>query len=124
MPIWVWLLIAMGVLMIIMLTIGIVLYRKAQFEAELNAMNWLIKWEDVNINEKKHVKKVKRVNSSPFLLKCSSPICLYFKRKSLILLDHFDKDKEDNVSLISINISKLNTVYYKVSAAECQEFID
>ena len=45
---WVWLLIAMGILMVIMAIIGIIAYRRAQFEAELKAMNWLIRWEDVS----------------------------------------------------------------------------
>ena len=56
-----WLLIAMGTVMFIMFVIGIVYYRRAQFEAELNAMNWLIKWEDVSMNEKKDSRKAKKV---------------------------------------------------------------
>ena len=41
-------LIAMGILMVIMAIIGIIAYRRAQFEAELKAMNWLIRWDDVS----------------------------------------------------------------------------
>jgi hypothetical protein len=37
----------MGILMTTMLVIAIILYRKLKFEAELKAMNWLIKWEDI-----------------------------------------------------------------------------
>ncbi len=63
MPKYAWLLIFMGVFMCIMLIIGIIFYRRAQFEAELNAMNWLIKWEDVCIqsNQRKSIKEKKKV---------------------------------------------------------------
>ncbi len=62
-PVWTWLLIAMGVLMIVMVIVGVVAYRRAQFEAELNAMNWLIKWEDVNrSDEQKCDRKHKNVS--------------------------------------------------------------
>jgi hypothetical protein len=44
---WVWIAISMAILIFIMLVISIVLYRKLKFEAELKAMNWLIKWEDI-----------------------------------------------------------------------------
>lgn len=33
--------------MLIMLVIALISYRKLKFEAELKAMNWLIKWEDI-----------------------------------------------------------------------------
>ena len=33
--------------MAIMLIIALISYRKLKFEAELKAMNWLIKWEDI-----------------------------------------------------------------------------
>ncbi len=52
---------AMACIMFIMLVIGIVYYRRAQFEAELTAMNWLIKWEEVSMNEKKDSRKSKKV---------------------------------------------------------------
>lgn len=54
-PVYVWLLVGMSVLMLIMCTIGIVAYRRAKFEAELNAMSWLIKWEDVNKSDERNV---------------------------------------------------------------------
>lgn len=48
-PPWVWITISMSSLMIIMLVISFISYRKLKFEAELKAMNWLIKWEDVKV---------------------------------------------------------------------------
>ncbi len=71
-PFWVWLLIAMGAVMVIMATIGIILFRKSQFEAQLNAMNWLIKWEDVSAsmsekNEKPNSNSKKSVNNLCFI---------------------------------------------------------
>ena len=47
MPLWVWLTVSMGALMIFMLVIALISYRKLKFEAELKAMNWLIKWEEI-----------------------------------------------------------------------------
>jgi hypothetical protein len=91
-PLWVWLLIGMGCLMLVMLVIGVVYYRRAQFEAELNAMSWLIKWEEVSMNEKKDPRRSKKKNN---------------------VIDYFDPDKEDNASLISVSLSQSNTVYYK-----------
>ncbi len=65
-PFWAWLLTAMGLIMIIMAVLGIILFRKSQFEAQLNAMNWLIKWEDVSAsmsekNEKSNLNNKKNV---------------------------------------------------------------
>ena len=69
-----WLLIAMGILMVIMAIIGIIAYRRAQFEAELKAMNWLIRWDDVSAtmaaDDKKQLTSSKKVS----LLNRSSPI--------------------------------------------------
>jgi len=52
-PAWTWLLVGMGLLMLVMCTVGVVAYRRAQFEGELNAMSWLIKWEDVNRSDER-----------------------------------------------------------------------
>lgn len=61
-----WLLIAMGILMVIMAIIGIIAYRRAQFEAELKAMNWLIRWDDVSAtmaaDDKKQLTSSKKVS--------------------------------------------------------------
>ena len=69
-----WLLIAMGILMVIMAIIGIIAYRRAQFEAELKAMNWLIRWDDVSAtmaaDDKKQLTSSKKVS----LLNRFSPI--------------------------------------------------
>lgn len=49
----------------------ILLYiRRTQFEAELNAMTWLIKWEDVNQseNKKKQRNRIKTVNPCCMLI--------------------------------------------------------
>lgn len=68
--IWAWVLIVMGILMLIMITIGVIAYRRAQFEAELKAMNWMIKWEDVSrsmISEKKSNSALaKKVIQNPY----------------------------------------------------------
>ena len=45
----------------------IFLLRKAKFEAELNAMNWLIKWEDVSrsmTSDERKLSNSRRVSNS------------------------------------------------------------
>jgi hypothetical protein len=46
-PLWIWIAVSMGILMVFMLLVSLISYRKLKFEAELKAMNWLIKWEDI-----------------------------------------------------------------------------
>jgi cytochrome b subunit of formate dehydrogenase len=68
-PLWTWVLASMGVIMLGMIIIGFVYYRRAQFETQLNAMNWLIKWEDVSMNEKKDPRKAKKVKDSVSIIR-------------------------------------------------------
>lgn len=59
---------SMGILMVIMITIVIILYRRAKFEAELNAMNWVIKWEDVSssmASDERRLSITKKVTNHP-----------------------------------------------------------
>jgi hypothetical protein len=48
----------MSILMVVIIIISIIAHRRAKFESQLNAMNWLIKWEDVStsmlLSEKKN----------------------------------------------------------------------
>lgn len=46
-PIWGWIIISLSSIIVILLIVGFVLYRRAKFEAELKAMQWLIKWEEL-----------------------------------------------------------------------------
>ncbi|CAF0726875.1 unnamed protein product [Rotaria sordida] len=46
-PIWGWIIISLSAIIVLLLIVGFVLYRRAKFEAELKAMQWLIKWEDL-----------------------------------------------------------------------------
>ncbi|CAF3458292.1 unnamed protein product [Rotaria socialis] len=46
-PIWGWIIISLSSIIVLLLIVGFVLYRRAKFEAELKAMQWLIKWEDL-----------------------------------------------------------------------------
>jgi hypothetical protein len=46
-PIWGWIIISLSSIIVLLLIVGFILYRRAKFEAELKAMQWLIKWEEV-----------------------------------------------------------------------------
>ncbi|CAF1086005.1 unnamed protein product [Adineta ricciae] len=46
-PIWGWIIISLSVIIVLLLIVGLILYRRAKFEAELKAMQWLIKWEEL-----------------------------------------------------------------------------
>lgn len=89
----------MGILMVIIIVIGIVFYRRAKFEAALKAMNWLIKWEDVSASMLSDEKR--------------KP---YSKKKKYLLNHHDQKKDPEAVSLTSIDLSSTNarTVVYKV----------
>ncbi len=99
-PIWVWLSIAMGIIMLVTIIIGGLLYWRAKFEAELKAMNWLIKWEDVsNSMNDSDIKSTK------------------LKRNRAILnQSDIDAEKtEDMVSLASVDLKSVHgkAVVYK-----------
>lgn len=89
----------MGTLMIIIIIIGIVFYRRAKFEAALKAMNWLIKWEDVSASMLSDEKR--KPNN---------------KKKKYLLNYHEQKKDPERASLISMDLSSTNarTVVYKV----------
>lgn len=46
-PIWGWIIISLSLTIVLLLIVGFILYRRAKFEAELKAMQWLIKWEEL-----------------------------------------------------------------------------
>ncbi|CAF1599336.1 unnamed protein product [Adineta ricciae] len=47
-PIWGWIIISLSSIIVMLLIVGFILYRRAKFEAELKAMQWLIKWEELS----------------------------------------------------------------------------
>nr|CAH8827565.1 unnamed protein product [Trichobilharzia regenti] len=47
------------VLVVISLVLGIVFYRRAKFQAELRAMNWIIPWDALQVTEK-HLRRYRR----------------------------------------------------------------
>ncbi|CAF0852137.1 unnamed protein product [Adineta steineri] len=46
-PIWGWIIVSLSSIIVILIIVGFILYRRAKFEAELKAMQWLIKWEEL-----------------------------------------------------------------------------
>ncbi|CAF0754736.1 unnamed protein product [Didymodactylos carnosus] len=48
MPIWGWVIVSLSSIIVLLLLVGIFLYRRAKFEAELKAMPWLLKWEELS----------------------------------------------------------------------------
>ncbi|CAF0987530.1 unnamed protein product [Adineta steineri] len=47
-PIWGWIIISLSSIIVLLLIVGFILYRRAKFEAELKAMQWLIKWDELS----------------------------------------------------------------------------
>ncbi|CAF1082671.1 unnamed protein product [Didymodactylos carnosus] len=47
-PIWGWVIVSLSSIIVLLLLVGIILYRRAKFEAELKAMQWLLKWEELS----------------------------------------------------------------------------
>ncbi|CAF3305786.1 unnamed protein product [Rotaria socialis] len=47
-PIWGWIIIGLLSIIVLLLILGFILYRRAKFEAELKSMQWLIKWEELS----------------------------------------------------------------------------
>lgn len=117
--------------MLIMLTIGIIFYRfnlvfvnfvslvevkflkkklflkrKTKFEAELNAMNWLIKWQDVSTTMSSNERKTSLGKKKKALL-----------NQNYYLNENKQQLADDSVSLTSIDLrcSNSKAVVYKVA---------
>ncbi|CAH8466314.1 unnamed protein product [Schistosoma mattheei] len=101
-------------LMTMSLVLGIIFYRRAKFQAELRAMNWIIPWDALLVTEK-HLRRYRRESdirspnqSSDPLRKISSETCTAAASKSLLIGS--DPTNNENPTQYSSTVEFCTTV--------------
>ncbi|CAH8486557.1 unnamed protein product [Heterobilharzia americana] len=94
------------VLIALSLVLGVIFYRRAKFQAELRAMNWIIPWEALQVTEK-HLRRYRRESdirspnqSSDPLRKISFDTCPTTASKSLLLADSLMNENQNQEAAV------------------------
>ncbi|CAF1276151.1 unnamed protein product [Rotaria sp. Silwood1] len=107
-PIWGWIIISLLSIIVLLIIIGFILYRRAKFEAELKAMQWLIKWEELSGRALLH----NNVATPSF-----HKVSLSQKRNSLSSLQSDDSDTD-----VQTRQTFTKTAIYKSSVVALKRF--